>query len=349
MAAEESALLPKSGNIKQSFWRWLGISISLGCFFWVVYHIHPERLIDNIQQMEWRWVLVAICFDTLSYLLQGLRWRFLLLPITRIPYLKVLQAIYIGLFINGVLPLRSGKWLRAYLVSRWGNTTVSQVLSTIFFEWYFEWTVLVTTVVISSIYFPFPPRLQETGKYLSIAMISMLTIAIISGYLGKDWWKERLNREFPLERRRGRVQDFMSTFIKGLAVIGRSHYAIFSLLVATLMPFTHTAALWSLLNAYNLDQPYMVALVLYFIINLGTAIPNAPANVGSFQLAVVVGLTTIFGIDKNKAAEFSVVAFIILSLPYLLIGFISLMMTGISLKDLKARQAQESRDGEIEI
>ena len=55
-------------------------------------------------------------------------------------------------------------------------------------------------------------------------------------------------------------------------------------------------------------------IAVFLIVHLGIAIPNAPANVGTFQLFSVLGLT-LFGIKKSAAAAFSVLAFAILTVP----------------------------------
>jgi glycosyltransferase 2 family protein len=245
------------------------------------------------------------------------------------------QAIYIGLFANGVLPLRSGKWLRAYLVSQWGGVKISQILPTILFEWYFEWTVLVSTVVVTSAFFPFPSQLQSASRIISFVLFGGLLTAVLFGYQKKSWWQGKVRTsESRFWRPMQKAQGFLGTFFNSLAVVARSRHCLFSLLVTLIMPFCQTAALWSLLNAYHISIPFLGALVIFFIINLGTALPNAPGNVGSYQASVTFGLL-LFGVDKAAAAEFSMVAFIILSLPYLLIGFIALLAAGINLRDLR--------------
>jgi hypothetical protein len=67
---------------------------------------------------------------------------------------------------------------------------------------------------------------------------------------------------------------------------------------------------------------------------LGIAIPNTPSNVGTYQFFVVVGLT-LFEIDKTTASGFSVVAFIVLTIPLWILGFIAITHTGMRLRDIQ--------------
>jgi hypothetical protein len=103
--------------------RWLGPALSylLAVFglVWVFHDFHPAEFWRQVVGIDWWWVLPALVLDVLSYLSQGERWRRLLRPLGRISTLRTTQAIYAGLFINEILPMRVGEIGRAYLVSRW--------------------------------------------------------------------------------------------------------------------------------------------------------------------------------------------------------------------------------------
>jgi len=62
-------------------------------------------------------------------------------------------------------------------------------------------------------------------------------------------------------------------------------------------------ALWFMMLACRIDLPLRAATVVLLVVRLGTAIPNTPANIGSFQLFTVLTLG-LFGEDKTVAAVF---------------------------------------------
>jgi ABC-type branched-subunit amino acid transport system permease subunit len=66
---------------------------------------------------------------------------------------------------------------------------------------------------------------------------------------------------------------------------------------------------------------------VYLIVRLGTAVPNAPANVGTYQFFTVVGLT-LFGVSKSAATGFSLVVFLVLTVPLWALGFLALSRGG---------------------
>jgi len=62
--------------------------------------------------------------------------------------------------------------------------------------------------------------------------------------------------------------------------------------------------------------------------------PNAPANVGTYQFFTVVGLT-LFGVEKTLASGFSVVVFVLLTAPLWVIGILALNRSGMTLTEIR--------------
>jgi hypothetical protein len=75
-------------------------------------------------------------------------------------------------------------------------------------------------------------------------------------------------------------------------------------------------------------------VVVLIVINLGVSLPNAPANIGSYQFFCVVGLN-VFQVEKTSATAFSILAFLALTLPVVLLGFIALLRSGMSLQSMR--------------
>ena len=58
------------------------------------------------------------------------------------------------------------------------------------------------------------------------------------------------------------------------------------------------------MRSYGRGLPFLAAVVvLPLVINLGVSLPNAPANVGSYQFFCVLGLN-IFEVEKNTRSGF---------------------------------------------
>ena len=74
------------------------------------------------------------------------------------------------------------------------------------------------------------------------------------------------------------------------------------------------------------------------IVRLGTAIPSAPANVGSFQFFSVLALTR-FGLNKTVAGGLSIVYFLMITIPLWIIGLLAFSGTDMSLSTIRWESA----------
>src|ERR1700693_6339764 len=102
-----------------------GYSISFSCLLWVLHGYKFDELLPTIKELDWKWVVVAILADLSVYVCHAWRWNTLLAPVIRLRLRRTVQAIYIGLFANEVLPLRTGELIRCYLLAHWNNMRLS--------------------------------------------------------------------------------------------------------------------------------------------------------------------------------------------------------------------------------
>jgi hypothetical protein len=88
----------------------------------------------------------------------------------------------------------------------------------------------------------------------------------------------------------------------------------------------------------TINWRWVAGAAVFLIVHIGTVIPSAPSNVGTYQFFTVVGLA-LFGVNKTLAASFSVVVFLILTIPLWAIGMLVFMRLGLSLKKLRTEIA----------
>ena len=300
---------------------------------------------------------MAVVVDTLTYLSQGLRWRLLLQPIGNIKTLKATQAVYAGLFSSEVLPLRIGELVRGYLVSRWLSTEFVAVIPSMVVERLFDGIWLALGVAITVIFLRLPKDLMDAADILGFVILLAVALFIYM-VLRKERsitqpHQARAAETFPPTivrmdaygvggKRRGvafrrmfrAVGHFVDQLAGGIKDIGRSRAFYLSLLASSLVLICQIAAFWMVIKAYGLQLSLWSSAATVLIVVLGTVIPNAPSNVGTYQFFCVVGLS-LFGIDKTTATGFSVVVFVVLTAPLWLIGIYAISRTGMTLKDIR--------------
>jgi glycosyltransferase 2 family protein len=309
---------------RAAFWKRLfGYLLAGACLVWVFHDIHAERMFEHIGSMNGWWVLPAVACDVLGYVCDAARWRSLLLPAGRLPLLRATQAVYVGLFTNEVMPMRFGELVRAYLASRWIGRPMPEVIPSMLVSRLLDGVWMAIGIGLVAIFLPLPRDLMLAGDVFGIAVLLLAGVFLIL-VLGKH----RLGGRF-----------------RGLQAIGTGR----TLAVAGALSFAFLAfqvvSFWLIMESYHLRLPLSAGAAVYLIVRLGTALPNAPANVGSYQFFTVLGLS-LFGIEKTQATGFSVVVFILLTLPLWALGLVALSRTGMTLSMIRSdiRSSVESTD-----
>ena len=304
---------------------------------WVFHDIQFGRLFENVARLSWPLVALALLFDVLSYICAGLRWHLLLKPVGRVGFLRTTQAIYAGLFINEVLPMRVGELARAFLVSGWLRADVLRVVPSMALERLSEGFWLAVGIGLTALFVPLPKNLVRSAD-----AVGAIVLAGVAAFVLYVLWRRRrpvLASTPPPPPPRNlwdRVRTAVQDLGRGFGEIGLSWNTAVAF-GATFPIFAFQAlSFWLVMAAYHIPLSFWAGAAVFLIIHFGTALPNAPANVGAYQFFCVLGLR-LFAVDKTLAAGFSVVVFALLTLPLLVIGFVALGQSGLSLDSLRDR------------
>lgn len=305
-----------------------GYLIALGGLAWILHDVHPREIFANLTMRDWRWASAAIFIDILTYLTQGWRWKLLLKPVGNLAALRATQAIYAGLFTSEVLPLRVGELVRAYLASRWLSVRFGTVIPSMAVERVLDGIWLALGIGAAAVFAPLPPRLMEAADIFGAAVLVCTALFIYLAY------RYRYGR--PLDTRSATgIKSFIAIVASGFREIAVSRQLWFAIPISLLMLGLQCLAFWMVMLGYGFNFSFWIGATVFLVVHLGTAIPNAPANLGSYQFFTVVGLT-LFGVDKAVATGFSIVVFLVMTIPLWLIGFFALARTGMSLASVRA-------------
>lgn len=307
--------------------------VSVVCLVWVLRGANLENLGAEIRAMHWGWVAFAVISDIFVYFLQGWRWSILLEPVAKVPVMRSVRAIYVGLFANEVLPFRSGEVIRCYLQARWGKLPLGVTLSSALIERVFDgiWLVLYLAVVVQ---FVDVPRHVRNGGY---AML--LIITAIAGLLV---WVMFYKQHAKAAASQSRWKERLEVIVDDLHAIGSSRSFYFAWLASLPHLLSMTLPIYGAMRAYGLDElDIWDAAIINILVRLGTVIPAAPGNLGTYQAATVVALT-LLGVAGAQAKRFSLVLWGIITVPLLIAGFIALSVTGFKIKELLKRAEHEA-------
>ncbi|MFZ0213059.1 MAG: lysylphosphatidylglycerol synthase transmembrane domain-containing protein [Candidatus Acidiferrales bacterium] len=327
-----STTVTRSAPPKRRAFIWLGYALSVFFLAWVLYDFHVKRALEHLAHVHWRWVALAIVFDVLSYVAQAVRWKLLLSPFGRVKITDAVRAVFAGLFANLVFPLRPGEVLRAYLISDSEDIGFVTVLGSVGVERLIDLVVITAGLAVVS---PFVP--QRTRFPHAVDALGITTLLILGLFVGLILYIEFRFSGDPRRMTGGRrVPGKLMSALIALHAMGTAPSFYPAVFTSLLLPFFQLLALWSLMQSFPLGVPlpFLGAVVVLLVINLGVSLPNAPANVGAYQFFCVLGLS-IFNVEKTTATGFSIFAFLMLTLPFLFLGFYAVVRSGLSVRSMR--------------
>ena len=199
---------------------------------------------------------------------------------------------FCGLFANEVLPLRTGEVLRCYLQARWSSIPFSVTLASAFIERIFDgfWLVLCLFITVKLV--PGLPRYVMDGAAVLGVLIIAGALLVAIAMFHRQRAKSALSEHGWHRHLRVLIDD--------LHMMGHSKYLYYSAMATIPYLLMQIVPFYALMHAYDFaDASWGVAAVLMIVLRLGSAVPQAPGNVGAFQALAVVLLSHVFGYDTG--------------------------------------------------
>ena len=313
-------------------------ALSAGCLFWVLHSYKIRDLIPQRQELEWKWVILGVALDLSVYICQAWRWVLLYRPVNRLPFLSTVQAIYVGLFANEVLPLRVGELIRCYLVAHWNDELLSVVFASAAVERLIDGFWMILSFMIAAHHLRgIPPWMSDTVRVLEggvLAGLALLAYVLIH------------QRHAHAIVKQSRWAVTLRHVLEGLQTMGNWRTMAKVVPASFVYLLIQVFSYWALMKAFELDLSVWDATTVLAIVRLGTVVPNAPGNIGLINAACVVALQAL-GVERNDAVKFSFLLLGAVTLPLLLAGAIATALTGFNIGEIHHHARQRMRSTEI--
>lgn len=281
-----------------------------------------------IRALDWRWVLLAMAADLLVYIIHAWRWSTLLAPIVRPRFWRTVQSIYIGLFANEVLPLRTGEVIRCYLLAHWTDLRLSLSFASAAVERLIDGFYMLAAFILTATFVRRIPRDL-------VLLVQVLGVLMVLGAALLAWVVLHKQHAHSIVRE-GRWASTLRHIIEGLHLMGNARTLGATVLVSGLYFAVNVLSMFCLMKAYGLDLSFWVAGGVLTIVRFAVVVPNAPGNLGLFQVACVIAMG-LFDVEKNDAKTFSFITFFALTVPLLIGGAMAVALTGLNIKELRDR------------
>lgn len=309
----------------------VGLTISavslLAFLWWARQQEKPEFPSGERELIELVGCLVIYSVTTL---LRGRRWHTILrradVDHARADAYALTVVGYMG---NNVLPARGGELLRVLLLGERSNARRRVILGSIVAERFLDLLTIVTLFAALTV-------VGVADRPLGLAPLAVTTGVVIAGATVLALLK--------IVRRRGRLDRFaelMRPFAHATRVlVGWSGVVLAAVTVGIWL--LEASTFWLVGDSLHLGITPVEALFLVVLTSFVATIPSAPGYIGTFEAAVVFGLSAL-GIEGGQAVAFALLIRFLLYVPITVVGLSLMLMRYGGLRRLRFRSADSAR------
>jgi uncharacterized protein (TIRG00374 family) len=270
-----------------------------------------------------------------AYVVRALRWRLFLAPYG-VGVARAIGIYQVATFVNWLLPIRGGEFVKCLLLRRSNGIPVSRSLATVGMDKAMD---LLPAVVLVAL-------LPFVGLHLARALwvlllSSLAAVFFVAVVLGLGAWRPHVAESVltrPLSKllpqtARHRVGPFVAQFIETFLTLVRQPR-----LMAIATAYTAVAvildAVFCLLAFKAVGVPISLPVVLYgyTFFNLAFILPTPPGQVGSNELVGLLLFSGVFGLEKSGVGAMFLFSHPWTGLLMTVSGLVCLSAMGLSLR-----------------
>jgi uncharacterized protein (TIRG00374 family) len=262
----------------------------------------------------------AVTSYILSTVAKAARWQ-VLLAARKVPsFGRAFSVLSVGVMLNTFLPVRLGDVARAYLMGESEADSKVYILGTVAVEKVTDLLFLLLSLMVLFSQIALPEWLSGSARGMALVLAILVPCFMLLVWRRAfilrmvEWtirffpsaWQELLLRQTRLGL------SSLDIVRQPRLIIGLFGWSLIIWIISTL-----TNALVFL--ALGLAVPLWASLLLLVVLQVGTAVPSSPGRIGVFQYLVILTLS-IIAMDKNVTLGYSLVLYLVIFVPIVLIG-----------------------------
>jgi uncharacterized protein (TIRG00374 family) len=317
----------------------LGVVVSVLAIYFVISQVSIEQLRAALATVRYVYLLPTIVFLVAGLVTRAVRWRVLLSD--GLPLGRAFSIMNVAYLVNGLLPLRVGEVVRAYLATRaTPPVPVMKSFSTIIVERLLDLLAVVVLLAVALTAGPLPDQLRAAGLFFGqAALVGFLVLVFLA-------------------RRRESTLNLAARLVDRVKLLQRLHehvnlVTLLAHFLDGLKPLTDLNALlralgWTAISwGFSIIAGYILMFAFFDDGDLATtclyiaaaafaiAVPAMPGNIGTYEASILLALGAMgYDASSGAAVVFAVSVHGINLLVHASTGVIGFIQEGISLEQL---------------
>lgn len=291
----------------------LAIGLSALLLFLAFRKVELETSLGLLGQVELSYVAWCVVTLLLVQIIKTYRWGILVGPFASLDTLTLFRVANLGAALVLLLPFRLGEFARPYLLKNEANVPMSAGLGAAVVERTVDGMAVVVIYFLASwslaAHYPMNPILEYSAVAAAIvfgAVFAGITLALVF----RDKVLTLIERiTTPISPGLAKVaKRLVNDFVAGFTSLPNLRTLIYLLLLTIAYFAMSGLGLYFVMLAFGWDLPILSAFLLLCVIILGIMIPAGPGFLGTYQAALMLGLS-IFGKGPTEAATYGLIIY----------------------------------------
>ncbi|HMD84955.1 MAG TPA: lysylphosphatidylglycerol synthase transmembrane domain-containing protein [Terriglobia bacterium] len=355
--------------MKKAWGRWVWLAAGAVVIALIFYNLSRSPEWSNFRwDRLWRsmvgaridYLLMAVVLVYSTFFVRAIRWRFFMAPIKAASLWVLFVGQILGfsaIFLVG----RPGEFVRPAYIAKKENVSMSAMIAVWLLERVLD-TIAMVVLFAAALYFePVNPdtaqgvfALHEMHKWghVLFGLTGLLILGLVlfrRNAAGTTAAALKLFRFLP-ERALRHFAHFLHSFGEGLSVIRDWKGLAGSVVTTAVLWAINTTVFWLVFKSvrHRLGHlPWLAAGLTLFCAALGLIV-QFPGIGGGYQVGVILSLTQIFNVAVEPATGASILIWLVMSVPCLVLGLILLIHEGLSIRKLEAIADEEKQEVTLE-
>jgi uncharacterized protein (TIRG00374 family) len=336
-----SFIVQHLASLRRPLLKVLPWAITIAALYYTFKGISISVLVDHLHEAKLNFVFAALLLTSASYLLRAYRWQ-KLFPVHTLSYANAARVLFLGFFMNNILPARAGEFVRAHMGARVSGETRTLVLATIASE------RLVDGLTISFLFVLFSLGMGDADTSHNMLLVAWLFAGAGASVVAVLLLREqllslagRLHRRIDSPRSEyliGRLE----LFLHGLSPLCSLRKAIPIALWSFTIWGVELLVYGAVTRSFGADLTWAQCVLFLVAVNFSSLIPAAPGGIGVIEAVATTVLVSV-GVEREHALTMAICQHFI---QYLVVGIPGAIIMLNWKKTIEQARAMEGRDSE---
>ncbi len=242
---------------------------------------------------------MALVVFVFSYVVRTIRWHFLLLPLKKLHPMRSFYFLIFGFFMNNILPLRLGEFVRAKVAGERFQISRSGVFATVVVERLMDIIVFIICFFLIACFVDIPVWLKNSFLLCTVIFGSMLVVLFLMSK-SNDKFLTVINKLHLPVKISEILKSLFVKFATGLKFFQNFRLVLYVFITSLIVWFVEAYSYQLFFSAFGVQVSLMESIFVIIVIGMGVIIPTAPGFIGAIEFMGIIALG-IFGVEKSTA------------------------------------------------